>query len=194
VKNVEVLNLAPQRPRLLREFAESPDYILEPAWRGTRALVIVGPRPAARGYAGAAVETPRELLDAIVAMTSAEEAVIDGVFVDGFVEESDLEPGGTVDEAMVRRVAPREVFVALDLLEVDGLSLLDVPLLERKRQLAAVLRASPNVRLTPFVSRGFRAWRDTLEGQGFKQFVVKKVNSRYRPGETNDDWLQVQKL
>ena len=194
MKDVEVSNLAPQRPRFLREFAESPDYILEPAWRGTRALVTVGRVPAATGYDGRTVDAPRELLDAIVAMTSADEAVLDGIFVEGFVEESDLEPGAGEDEAFVRRVPARSVFVAVDLLEVDGQSLLDVPLLERKRQLAAVLRPSPNVRLTPFVRRGFRSWRDTLEAQGFKQFVVKKVNSRYHPGETNDEWVQVQKL
>jgi len=50
VKNVEVSSLAPQRPRFLREFAESPDYILEPAWRGTRALVRVGRERSAVGY------------------------------------------------------------------------------------------------------------------------------------------------
>jgi bifunctional non-homologous end joining protein LigD len=194
VKNVEVSNLAPQRPRFLREFAESPDYILEPAWRGTRALISVGRVPSAVGYDGKPVDAPRELLEAVAAMTGADEALIDGIFVEGFVDESDLEAGSGEEEAFVRRAPPRAVFVAVDLLEVDGQSLLEVPLLERKRQLAAVVRPSQNVRLTPFVRRGFRSWRDTLEAQGFKQFVVKKVNSRYRPGETNDDWLQIQKL
>ena len=194
MKNVEVSSLAPQRPRFLREFAESPDYILEPAWRGTRALVRVGRERSAVGYDGKPVEAPRELLDAIAVMTSAEEALIDGIFVDGFVDESELEPGPDEDAAFIRRSTPRSVFVAVDLLEIDGLSLLDVPLLERKRQLAGTVQPSPNVRLTPFVRRGFRSWRDTLEAQGFKQFVVKRVNSRYRPGETTDDWLQVQKL
>jgi bifunctional non-homologous end joining protein LigD len=194
VKNLEVSNLAPQRPRFLREFSESPDYLLEPAWNGRRALIAVGPAPTATGYEGKPVDAPRELLDAIVAVTNADEALLDGIFVGGFLDEPDLEAGADDQEAFVRPAAPREVFVVVDLLEVDGESLLDVPLLERKRQLAAIVRASQNVRLTPFVRRGFRSWRDTLEAQGFKQFVVKKVNSRYRPGETNDDWLQVQKL
>jgi bifunctional non-homologous end joining protein LigD len=194
VKNVEVASLAPQRPRVQREFAESPDYILEPAWRGTRALITVGPTPRAIGYDGKAVQAPRELVEAIVAVTSADEAVIDGIFVEGFTDESALESGTDDAEAFVRRAAPRSVFVAVDLLELDGQSLLDVPLLERKRQLAAVVRPSANVRLTPFVRRGFRSWRDTLEAQGFRQFIVKKVNSRYRPGESNDEWMQVQKL
>ncbi len=189
----EVSGLTPQRPRFLREFAESSDYILEPSWQGTRALVEVGSVPRATGYGGASIEIPRELLDAILAVTDCDSAVIDGVFVRGLREESDLE-GGEGDEAYERRRVPRDVFMAVDLLEVDGVSLLDAPLLERKRQLTGVLRVSPNVRISPFVRGGMRAWRDTLEGQGFKRFIVKKVNSRYRPGETNDDWLEIEKL
>ena len=188
-----VSGLIPQRPRFLREFAESSDYILEPSWQGARALVAVGRSPSAVGYAGATVDVPHELLEAIAAVADCDSAVIDGVFVREFLEETELE-GGDGDEAFQRRSAPREVFVAVDLLEVDGVSLLDVPLLERKRHLAGLLRPSPNVRVSPFVRRGMRAWRDTLEAQGFKRFVVKRVNSRYRPGETNDDWLQIEKL
>ncbi len=189
----EVSGLIPQRPRFLREFAESSEYILEPCWDGTRALVAVGPSPSATGYGAAPVDVPRELLDAIVAVADCDSAVIDGVIVRDFLQEADLE-GGDGDDAYQRRAQPRDVFVAVDLLEVDGVSLLDAPLLERKRHLAGMLRVSPNVRLSPFVRRGMRAWRDTLQGQGFKRFIVKKVNSRYRPGETNDDWLQIDKL
>lgn len=189
----EVPSLSPQRPRFLREFAESPDYILEPSWRGTRGLVLVGRSPAMVGYGGKDVDAPRELLEAIVAVAECETAVVDGVLVRDFLEEPDLE-GTSSEEAFQRRSAARDVFVAVDLLDVDGVSLLDAPLLERKRHLAGVIRPSPNVRLSPYVRRGMRAWKDTLEGQGFRRFIVKKVNSRYRPGETNDDWLEIEKL
>lgn len=189
----EVSGLLPQRPRLLREFAESSDYILEPSWSGTRALVRLGAAPGAVGYGGRPVEAARELLDAIAAVADCESAVIDGVIVPDFVEESELE-GGEGDEAYQRRAVPRDVFVAVDLLEVDGASLLNAPLLERKRHLAGLIRVSPNVRISPFVRRGMRAWRDTLHGQGFRRFILKRVNSRYRPGETNDDWIEIEKL
>lgn len=193
MKSTEVANLTPQRPRFRREFAESAEYLLEPSWQGARALVQVGTRPDAVGYGGKRVEVAAELLHAIVAVCACESAVLDGIFVPGFTEEGDLE-GDASEGAFTRRSAPREVFMAVDLLEVDGVSLLDAPLLERKRHLAGTLRASQNVRITPFVRRGMRAWRETLLGQGFRRFVLKKVNSRYRPGETNDDWLQIEKL
>ncbi len=189
----DVLGLTPQRPRFQREFAESSDYILEPSWRGIRALVHLGAAPRARGYDGVEPAVPKDLLDAISAVADCDTGILDGIVVDGFTEEAELERVEGA-EAFQRRQAARQVFVAVDLLEVDGVSLVDAPLLERKRHLAGVLRPSPNVRISPFVRRGMRAWKETLEAQGFRRFLVKKVNSRYRPGETNSDWLEIEKL
>jgi hypothetical protein len=51
-----------------------------------------------------------------------------------------------------------------------------------------------NVRLTPFVTRGLRSWRETLVAQGFRRVVLKNWNSAYAPGRTTDDWLVVEKI
>jgi bifunctional non-homologous end joining protein LigD len=186
-------DLAPQRPRFVRERAELDGHILEPEWSGKRVLVRVGHGdPRFVGYAGA-VEGPRELYEAIVADARCETAIIDGVLVEDWKDESDLE----IDDrgnAYTRRLGGRRIFAAFDLLEIDGEPLLGVPLLERRRHLEGVLAPSQNVRLTPFVTRGFRPWRDTLLAQGFKRVVLKKWNSSYAPGKTNDDWLVIEKL
>lgn len=189
----EVQNLSPQRPRFVREFAETSDYILEPSWQGTRVLAVLGTRPAFVGYGGEPVDGPHGLLEAIAGATTSAEAVIDGVIVHEFNDESELEADAQ-GEAFLRRAPTRDIFVAFDLLEVDGVSLVDAPLLERKRHLASVLHTGPNVRISPYVRRGMRAWRETLAQQGFRRYVVKRVNSRYRAGESNDDWLQIEKL
>jgi ATP-dependent DNA ligase len=144
------------------------------------------------GYAGR-VEGPRELYDAIVADAKCDSAIIDGVLVNDWRDESDLE----VDDqgnAYQRQFGGRQIFAAFDLLEVDGESLLTIPLLERRRHLEGVLAPSQNVRLTPFVTRGLRAWRDTLLAQGFRRVVLKNWNSGYTPGKTTDDWLVIEKL
>jgi bifunctional non-homologous end joining protein LigD len=177
----------------VRERTEPAGFVLEPAWAGTRVLVRIGHgEPLFVGYAGP-VEGPRELYDAIVADARCETAIIDGVLVDDWKDEGDLE----MDEAgnaYTRQLGGRRIFAAFDLLEVDGESLLAVPLLERKRHLEGVLAQSQNVRLTPFVTRGLRAWQDTLRAQGFSRAVLKNWNSAYAPGGTNDDWLIVEKL
>jgi ATP-dependent DNA ligase len=187
------VDLAPQRPRYVRERGELEGHILEPEWRGTRALVRVGhPGPHFVGYGGP-VDAPRELYDAIGADAHCRTAVIDGVVVEDFEEEAELELDGQ-GNAVQRGLPARTIFAAFDLLEVDGESLLDVPLLERKRHLEAVLSPSRNVRLTAYRARDLRAWRETLLEQGFGRAVLKDWNSPYSPGATNDAWLVIDKI
>src|SRR5258707_1498177 len=84
-------DLAPQRPKAVREQAELPNHILEPAWLGTRVLVRIGHTgPRFVGYEGP-VEGPRELYDAIQAETHARTAILDGVLVTDWEDDHDLE-------------------------------------------------------------------------------------------------------
>jgi bifunctional non-homologous end joining protein LigD len=187
------VDLAPQRPKAVREQAELPNHILEPAWQGTRVLVRIGhDGPRFVGYDGP-VDGPRELFEAIQAETHCGTAILDGVLVANWEDDRDLEvdPQGN---AFTRESPRRQIFSAFDLLEVDGDPLIGVPLLERKRHLEGLVTPSPNVRLTAFVTRGLRAWRETLTGLGFKRVVLKDWNSPYSPGQTARSWLVVDKL
>ena len=187
------LDLRPQRPKAVREQAELANHILEPAWQGTRVLVRIGhDGPRFMGYEGV-VDGPRELYDAIQAETRCTSAVLDGVLVANWEDDRDLEvdPDGN---AFTRELPRRQIFSAFDLLEVDGESLLGIPLLERKRHLEGLVTPSPNVRLTAFVTRGLRPWRETLSGLGFKRVLLKDWNSPYSSGQTAGSWLIVDKL
>jgi bifunctional non-homologous end joining protein LigD len=193
LKTVLGAELAPQRPRYARERAELANHILEPDWVGTRAIARIGHSgPHFVGYEGE-VDGPRELYDAIVAEARCTTAIIDGVLVSDWRDESELELD-TEGNAFTRNANTRQIFAAFDLLEVDGEPLLAIPLLERKRHLEGLLVPSVNVRLTPYVTRGLRSWRETLVAQGFHRVVLKNWNSAYAPGRTTDDWLVVEKL
>jgi ATP-dependent DNA ligase len=80
------------------------------------------------------------------------------------------------------------VFVAVDLLMLDGDSLLDVPLLERKRLLDGVVAPGELVRLGIHVRPPIDPWLGTWRNLGFRQLAYKEANSRYRPGEANEGW------
>jgi bifunctional non-homologous end joining protein LigD len=193
LKTVLGADLAPQRPRYVRERGELPNHILEPDWIGKRALARVGHGGAHFVGYGGEVEGPRELYDAIVAEARCTTAIIDGVLVSDWRDESELEidPEGN---AFTRNASTHLIFAAFDLLEVDGESLIEIPLLERKRHLEGLLVPSMNVRLTPFVTRGLRSWRETLVAQGFRRIVLKNWNSAYAAGRTTNDWLVVDKI
>ena len=78
--------------------------------------------------------------------------------------------------------------VIVDLLWLDGEWLLDVPLLERKRLLGAILPGGSLVRTGPFVRPPIGTWIGSWRSQGFRGLSFKAANSRYEPGARSSDW------
>lgn len=78
--------------------------------------------------------------------------------------------------------------VVVDLLWLDGQSLLDVPLLERKRILESVVPAGALVRPGIHVKPPIGSWIGSWRAQGFSGLTFRAANSRYRPGEAAKDW------
>jgi ATP-dependent DNA ligase len=79
-------------------------------------------------------------------------------------------------------------FVAVDLVALDGETLVEIPLLERKRLLESVLMEGNLVRRTPYVRHPAGTFIVTWRSFGFGGLAYKAANSRYLPGATNDDW------
>lgn len=179
----------PQEARPTRRPAEITDPILEPCWRGERVIVHFHVETTADGTDTGIVElldghggdvtaeVPRvaeTLRGAIMAL----EAVVDGMLT------SQSAAGGESEIA----------FVALDLLSLDGQPLLDVPLLERRRQLETLFLESPLVRVTPYARPPMRPWFNSWKSAGFDGLVMKAANSRYKPGQLTSDWTIVKRL
>ncbi len=94
------------------------------------------------------------------------------------------------EERAARELDPEEPvnLVVVDLLWLDGQWLLDVPLLERKRLLEAILPGDELVRASPYVRPPIASWVGSWRAQGFRGLAFKSANSRYRPGEKASDW------
>jgi hypothetical protein len=99
-----------------------------------------------------------------------------------------------VDEARRRTVAPllEVALVAVDLLWLDDESLLDVPLLERKRILESVIAESELVRLGTYVRTPIDSWLGAWRAFGFTRMTYKSANSRYVPGAKNQAWAHAE--
>jgi len=97
-----------------------------------------------------------------------------------------------IEAEQARRVAlpssSPTAFVAIDLLWLDGESLLDVPLMERKRLLESVLLDGEVVRKTMTVRSPVEAWYAQWRALGFREVAVKDANSRYTPGAPSPAW------
>ena len=87
-----------------------------------------------------------------------------------------------------------EGFIAVDLLRVDGTSLLDVPLLERKRLLESVVAPGELLRLSPVVRPPVDGWVATWKSVGLRGGILKAANSRYELGADSIAWRVVERL
>jgi ATP-dependent DNA ligase len=158
-----------------------------------------------------------ELIDAIGRGVLALEAIVDGVItrqvtLDGtgaaaipelrgrpteMLLRSDLDfdirARGAIEET-VKELEPIDGFMAVDLLRVDGTTLLEVPLLERKRLLESVITPSTLLRVSAHVRPPVNPWIATWKSMGLRGGILKAANSRYHPNDDSIEWRRVERL
>ncbi|MHB8459703.1 MAG: DNA ligase D [Candidatus Limnocylindrales bacterium] len=172
---------------------DSPDWLFEIKWDGYRVQAIVRDgtvRSVTRGGKDAATYFPGLLEPP--SWIGASTAIVDGEVV---ALDAD---GAPSFELLQRRIAGDPaaadaplVYMAFDLLHLDGRSLLKVPLEDRKRLLRDVLRDHPRVRYASHVERDGRAFFAAAEARHLEGIVAKRGQSPYVPGRRSPDWLKL---
>jgi bifunctional non-homologous end joining protein LigD len=119
----------------------------------------------------------------------AREAIVDGEVVA-------LDEQGVADFSLLQELtgtrSPRFVYEAFDLLYLDGRSLLQVPLEDRKRLLQTILRAGDRrVRYVDHVLTEGRAFLAAAAAQGLEGAMAKHRRSIYEPGSRSRTWLKI---
>jgi bifunctional non-homologous end joining protein LigD len=210
------------RPYRGRRSFDIVDPVVEPFWSGERVLAHISPagsgtspRPSVALLAADGLDVADDdpvLTASIGAAILARDAVVDGVIsrqvaLDGVGAaaipemrdrpgllrnrvELDVQPRGPGLESAAEEAAPG--FVAVDLLRVDGISLLDVPLLERKRVLESVIRPEGLVMASVHVRPPMETWVATWKSMGLRGGMLKAANSRYLPGDDSIEWRVVE--
>jgi bifunctional non-homologous end joining protein LigD len=173
---------------------DDPDWLFEVKWDGFRVEAIVdgsdvllrtrGEQDASR-YFGPFLDPPTWI--------KARDAVVDG-------EVIALDDNGEPDFALLQaRIKGRGVaaeptpfvYEVFDLLHLDGRSLLDEPLEERRRLLAGALRPDPRVRLSEHVETDGIAFFEAARVRGLEGIMAKDRHSPYVPGARSMVWLKV---
>jgi len=209
--------LATLRPQIFGKSSPNKvlDPIIEPLWIGVRSLAGVDPDGAAIvDEDGVVVEGFDDITDSMVEVLQASGLVLDGFLtrqatqpaglVGAWSDETPtmgsfigLRKNRAVDTLKLREnaLAARDFsvedsisYVATDLLWVDDTSLVDIPLLERRRILESVLGESDLVRIGAFIRPPIMSWVGSWKAQGFDGLTYKAANSRYHPGEMTKDW------
>jgi ATP-dependent DNA ligase len=197
----------------MRRLRDIDDPLIEPAWDGIRVLVhLDGDALTVVDEDGQELEIPPNLAVAIADSARASELVADGYLsaqpgrsseglVVGRVEPPTAgqvmrqlfigtrrSDRASVPRAIDIRPGDRLVFVAVDLLSIDGQPLLDVPLLERKRLLESAMADGELVRRGLYVRPPVERWLMSWRAMGFGYVAYKGSNGRYTPGRSNDTW------
>ena len=125
-----------------------------------------------------------DVAKALVKAVKSPNAVVDG-------EICRIDPTGRTSFSELQQGSGPLVFYAFDLLELDGESLLDLPLTERKSQLRKLLdKRVTTVAFSEDFDDG-DALFEVAQAQGLEGLIAKRADSTYKQGKRTRDWLKV---
>lgn len=120
---------------------------------------------------------------------------LDGALLDGeicAIDDDGKSDFGLLQEAIKGRKLPLSYFI-FDLLALGGKSIRDLPLLDRKAQLAKLLKTAPKKGLLFYndhLSKGGQQMLATLCEKGFEGIIAKRSDGAYPRGRTSA-WMKV---
>jgi bifunctional non-homologous end joining protein LigD len=189
---------------------DSGDCIFELMWGGVRAIASIRD-----GYARLSGRNGCELtpyfpeLAVLPDLVKARDAVLDGEIIaidaEGFPAFDLLRPRlhaaalartlpATLLDVTPKRVAGQLSYQAFDLLHLDGRSLLEMPLWQRKNRLHDVIDPRPEFAAVDFVDDEGVAFFEAVLERRLEGIVAKQKMSTYTPGRRSKSWLEVRAL
>jgi len=166
------------------------DWLFEVKWDGYRIEAVVKDgkvRTFTRNGKDGETYFPRLLTPPT--WIDATEAIVDGEVV---ALDDDGRPDFSLLQELTGGQSPKLVYEAFDLLYLDGRSLLEVPLEDRKRLLEVVLRGGDRrVRFAAHVVREGAVFMEEARRQRLEGIIAKHRRSTYQPGYRSKAWLKI---
>ncbi len=177
---------------------DSPDWIFEAKWDGIRALVYVGETLSIKSRNGKEILHKFPELNEIKDLTS--EVVLDGEII--VMNKGKVDFQLVAKRNLVERKHEIEDFrnrypatlIVFDILEKQGKSLIDLPLLERKQILKKSLKEGIQVLKSPSIEGTGIAYFQSADKLGLEGVIAKRKNSTYQPGIRSNDWLKIKQV
>jgi ATP-dependent DNA ligase len=195
--------LIPQRATEQKVGISSPQWSFEPYWLGHRLIARLedGAVQITNDLGDPVDDFYRDLAAVLVSAVDAEQAVLDGIWTaqpflghgsaaERWSEAMASEAGDLPEEGPdPADLETRRAFVIVDVVELDGEFLGDLPYQERRRLLSGLISESVRLRVTPSVKMPLGSWFHAWQENGFSRAIAKHANSRYQPGSSNPDWI-----
>jgi bifunctional non-homologous end joining protein LigD len=179
---------APMLATLERSIPRGGDWLHEVKWDGYRALAYV------RGGEVELVSRNGNSLTerfSAVAKELAKAARTPNCVLDGEVCAIGEDGRATFSAMQQGKPGTRYIYVAFDLLEVEGEPLLDTPLESRRHRLEQLLdKRNKTVQFSAAFDDGDALYAAASE-RGFEGVLSKRRRSTYQPGRRSRDWVKV---
>jgi bifunctional non-homologous end joining protein LigD len=195
-------DLAPMLATLGTLPADDRGWGFEMKWDGVRALARVeGGRLALISRNGKDMTASYPELRGLAEQLGSTQALLDGEIVafdaKGRPDFARLQPRMHVASATAaRRLAERTpvVFLAFDLLHLDGRSLLGLPYRQRRELLGELALDAPAWQTPPAFTGGGAQALEASREHGLEGVLAKRLDSRYTPGRRSPDWVKVKNV
>jgi bifunctional non-homologous end joining protein LigD len=190
--------LVPQMATLAREAFDDDDWYFEPKWDGVRALAACGideTMLVSRNRRDITATYP-ELAD-IHKQLVAVDAVVDGEIVamlggrpsfERLQSRMNLQNPHDIKRAVKSTPV---TYVAFDLLYLDGRSLTDEPLEERKELLDELVVPTDRIQVSPVSEGEGTTLAEATKAAHLEGIVAKRKGSVYHPGKRVREWLKI---
>ncbi|MDQ1279295.1 MAG: Multifunctional non-ous end joining protein LigD [Thermoproteota archaeon] len=176
----------------------SKDWIFEIKWDGIRAISYINKPLSIRSRNDKELKHYFPELEEL--KTLGENIVLDGEIIVMNNGKPDfqklLERSRTPSDRDTTYLAnsSRATYIVFDILEKDDVSLIELPLVERKELLKKYLKEGRSVLLSIFVEEDGEAYYEAALQRGLEGIIAKKKDSPYEPGIRSSNWLKIKKL
>ena len=183
-------HIEPMLATLATKAFDDDDWLFEIKWDGFRVQAVVDD--------GKVKIWTRSLKDAEMYFPNllspprwieAQQAIVDGEVV--ALDEAGRPDFSLLQTKLGNKTGGGLVYQPFDLLYLDGRSLLQVPLEDRKRLLRSVLKEHPRVRYAAHVEGEGKAFFAAAEANGLEGIIAKLRRSTYEPGKRTPAWLKI---
>jgi len=187
---------------MLAQTADAPfnseDWIFEIKWDGIRAISYINAELNIKSRNEKELKYNFPELEELKDLTN--NSVLDGEIVvikNGKADfQTLLERSRTTSIRDIEYLSQKlpATYVVFDILEKDGRTLIDLPLIDRKRILKEKVKEGKHVVLSLFVEEEGKVYYDAALKMGVEGIMAKKKAGPYQPGIRSSNWLKIKKL
>jgi DNA ligase D-like protein (predicted ligase)/DNA ligase D-like protein (predicted 3'-phosphoesterase) len=188
----------PMMARIVKHPFNDPKWFFEVKWDGIRAIAYVDETVSLKTRNNKELITKFPEFNELSQLTT--NVVLDGEIIilnegkPDFKAVATRNKASNSKDAKVQATENPATYIVFDILEIDGLSVIDQPLTRRIDLLKKQLKPGKHViQSIPVQEQGVEYYNATLKKE-LEGIIAKRKNSTYQPGTRSPDWLKIKQV